>query len=135
MYLYIYICIYIYIYIYIYIGEFLSLTQAGKEGIFMYVDRSLYETVHFWKEPTAPITVADSIALADVPGRYIYIYIYMYIYINKCMYFYMYIYVYIYRMYIYVRVYTYFYILYVYIYAPIAVADRIALADVPHIHV
>lgn len=46
-------------------GEFLSLTQAGKEGIFMYVDRSLYETVHFWREPTAPVSVADSMALAD----------------------------------------------------------------------
>ena len=46
-------------------GEFLSLTQVGKEGIFMYVDRSLYETVHFWKEPTSPVSVADSMALAD----------------------------------------------------------------------
>ena len=46
-------------------GEFLSITQAGKEGIFMYVDRSLYETVHFWREPTAPVSVADSMALAD----------------------------------------------------------------------
>jgi hypothetical protein len=25
----------------------------------MYIDRSLYETVHFWKEPTAPTAVAD----------------------------------------------------------------------------
>ena len=50
-------------------GEFLSLTQAGKEGIFMYVDRSLYETVHFWKEPTAPVPVADSMTLADQPMK------------------------------------------------------------------
>jgi hypothetical protein len=47
------------------LGEFLSLTQAGKEGIYMYVDRSLYETVHFWKEPTAPTPVADSVSLID----------------------------------------------------------------------
>ena len=46
-------------------GEFLSLTQAGKEGIFMYVDRSLYETVHFWREPTAPTPVADCVAVVD----------------------------------------------------------------------
>ena len=46
-------------------GEFLCLTQADKEGIFMYVDRSLYETVHFWKEPVAPISVADSLVLIE----------------------------------------------------------------------
>jgi len=46
-------------------GEFLSLSQAGKEGIFMYVDRSLYETVHFWREPTAPTPVADCVAVVD----------------------------------------------------------------------
>lgn len=48
-------------------GEYLSLTQAGKDGIYMYVDRSLYETVHFWKEPTAPTSVMDSVALIDQP--------------------------------------------------------------------
>jgi hypothetical protein len=31
----------------------------------MYVDRSLYETVHFWKEPSAPVPVADSLVLVD----------------------------------------------------------------------
>jgi hypothetical protein len=50
-------------------GEYLSLTQAGKEGIYMYVDRSLFETVHFWKEPTSPVPVADSLALIEQPTR------------------------------------------------------------------
>lgn len=50
-------------------GEYLSLTQAGKEGIYMYVDRSLFETVHFWKEPTSPVSVADSLALIEQPTR------------------------------------------------------------------
>ena len=52
-------------------GEYLSLTQAGKDGIYMYVDRSLYETVHFWKEPTAPTSVQDSVALIDQPDEQI----------------------------------------------------------------
>ena len=46
-------------------GEYLCVAQTGKEGIYMYVDRSLYETVHFWKEPTAPVPVADSLVLVD----------------------------------------------------------------------
>ena len=46
-------------------GEHLSVTQSGKEGIYMYVDRSLYETVHFWKEPTAPVPVSDSLSLVE----------------------------------------------------------------------
>lgn len=50
-------------------GEYLSLTQAGKEGIYMYVDRSLFETVHFWKEPTVPVSVADSMALIEQPSH------------------------------------------------------------------
>jgi Utp21 specific WD40 associated putative domain len=50
-------------------GEYLSLTQAGKEGIYMYVDRSLFETVHFWKEPTSPVSVADSLAQIEQPSR------------------------------------------------------------------
>eukprot|EP00605_Chrysophyceae_sp_TOSAG23-4_P002689 GSChrysophyteH1.ASY1.ANO1.2966.1 assembled CDS len=41
-------------------GESLSITQAGKDGIYTYVDRSLYEAVMFWKEPDAPIDVVDS---------------------------------------------------------------------------
>lgn len=35
----------------------------------MYVDRSLFETVHFWKEPTSPVSVADSLALIELPAR------------------------------------------------------------------
>jgi U3 small nucleolar RNA-associated protein 21 len=46
-------------------GEHLSVTQSGKEGIYMYVDRSLYETVHFWKEPTVPVPVSDSLSLVE----------------------------------------------------------------------
>jgi hypothetical protein len=40
-------------------GEYLCLTLADTEGIQMYLDRSLYETVHFWKEPTEPIFVEE----------------------------------------------------------------------------
>ncbi len=47
-------------------GEYLCATQSGKEGIFMYLDRSLYETVQFWNEPTEPTPVADSkVALTE----------------------------------------------------------------------
>ena len=45
-------------------GEYLCLAQAEKEGIYMYIDRSLYETVHMWREPVAPTKVADSLVLA-----------------------------------------------------------------------
>ena len=41
-------------------GESLSIAQAGKDGVYMYIDRSLYEPVQFWKEPTAPTRVLDS---------------------------------------------------------------------------
>ena len=41
-------------------GESLAISQAGKDGIYLYVDRSLYEPVMFWKEPTKPVPVADS---------------------------------------------------------------------------
>jgi len=44
-------------------GEYLCLAQADKEGIYMYIDRSLYETVHFWREPVEPTQVADSLVL------------------------------------------------------------------------
>ncbi len=44
-------------------GEYLCLAQADKEGIYMYIDRSLYETVHFWREPVEPTPVADSLVL------------------------------------------------------------------------
>lgn len=46
-------------------GEFLCLTLEGKQGIFMYADRSLFETVHFWKEPTEPTPVTVSLAAID----------------------------------------------------------------------
>jgi U3 small nucleolar RNA-associated protein 21 len=46
-------------------GEYLCVAQAGKEGIFMYIDRSLYETVHFWSEPVAPVVVRDSRVMVD----------------------------------------------------------------------
>ena len=41
-------------------GESLSIAQAGKDGVYVYIDRSLYEAVQFWKEPTAPTQVLDS---------------------------------------------------------------------------
>lgn len=47
-------------------GEYLCISQVDKEGIFMYVDRSLYETVHFWKEPTFPTPVSDSLTRVDM---------------------------------------------------------------------
>ena len=40
-------------------GEYLCLTFLGTEGIHMYIDRSLYETVHFWREPTEPVIVQE----------------------------------------------------------------------------
>jgi U3 small nucleolar RNA-associated protein 21 len=46
-------------------GEFLCLTLEGKQGIFMYADRSLFETVHFWKEPTEATPVTVSLAAID----------------------------------------------------------------------
>lgn len=46
-------------------GEYLCVAQADKEGVFMYVDRSLYETVHFWQEPTIPTAVADSLVQVE----------------------------------------------------------------------
>lgn len=44
-------------------GEYLCIAQADKEGIYMYIDKSLYETVHFWREPMAPTPVADCLVL------------------------------------------------------------------------
>lgn len=46
-------------------GEFLCVGQADKEGIYMYVDRSLYETVHFWTEPSKPTPVTDSMVQVE----------------------------------------------------------------------
>lgn len=40
-------------------GEYLCVAQSGKEGIGMYIDRSLYETVQFWNEPSEPTPVGD----------------------------------------------------------------------------
>lgn len=46
-------------------GEYLCVAQADKEGIYMYIDKSMYETVHFWREPSAPTPVADSRVLIE----------------------------------------------------------------------
>lgn len=46
-------------------GEYLCVAQADKEGIYMYVDRSLYETVHFWKEPKHPSDIMESLVKID----------------------------------------------------------------------
>lgn len=46
-------------------GEFLCLAQADKEGIYMYVDRSLYENVHYSAEPAAPTPIEDSVVQCD----------------------------------------------------------------------
>eukprot|EP01041_Mallomonas_annulata_P005529 gene5529-11138_t len=40
-------------------GDQMSLVLAEKEGIHMYIDRSLYETVHFWHEPKEPCLMKD----------------------------------------------------------------------------
>ena len=50
-------------------GEFLAVSQIDKEGIYLYLDRSLYETVHFWKEPTTPTPIDDSKILAESSGE------------------------------------------------------------------
>jgi U3 small nucleolar RNA-associated protein 21 len=42
-------------------GEYLCLTQADRVGIFMFIDKSLYETVHIWNEPSVPVRMADSV--------------------------------------------------------------------------
>ena len=44
-------------------GEFLCVAQSEKKGIYMYVDKTLYETIHFYKEPTEPTMVHDSSAI------------------------------------------------------------------------
>jgi U3 small nucleolar RNA-associated protein 21 len=46
-------------------GEYLAVSQIGKEGIFLYVDRSLYETVYFNVEPQEPTPVGDSLVRAE----------------------------------------------------------------------
>jgi U3 small nucleolar RNA-associated protein 21 len=46
-------------------GEYMCVAQADKEGVYMYVDRSLYETVHFWKEPERPTDIAESLVRID----------------------------------------------------------------------
>jgi U3 small nucleolar RNA-associated protein 21 len=47
-------------------GEYLCVAQSGKEGVYMYLDRSLYESVQFWKEPTEPTAVRDAhVTLTD----------------------------------------------------------------------
>lgn len=46
-------------------GEYLCVAQSDKDGIYMYVDKSLYETVHFSEEPTFPTPVGNSVIKAD----------------------------------------------------------------------
>jgi U3 small nucleolar RNA-associated protein 21 len=46
-------------------GEYMCVTLADREGIHMYIDRSLYETVHFWHEPTKPSPVGECRVVAD----------------------------------------------------------------------
>lgn len=46
-------------------GEFMAVTLDGKQGIYLYADRSLFETVHFWREPTAPSPVNVSVSCVD----------------------------------------------------------------------
>lgn len=46
-------------------GEYLCVGQANKEGIYMYADKSLYETIHIWKEQTTPTPVSDSLVRID----------------------------------------------------------------------
>jgi U3 small nucleolar RNA-associated protein 21 len=41
----------------------LCIALADKNGIYVYVDRSLYETIHFSKEPTEPTVIQDSAIL------------------------------------------------------------------------
>ena len=43
----------------------IALADTDKDGMYMYIDRSLYETVHFWKEPDRPTFLADSLLQAD----------------------------------------------------------------------
>ena len=52
------------------VSYFLSLVLSYSLSLLVpcvdrYVDRSLYETVHFWKEPLVPISVADSLVLIE----------------------------------------------------------------------
>ena len=46
-------------------NQHLCVAQADKRGIYMYVDRSLFETVHIWREPTEPTLVQDSAVLVQ----------------------------------------------------------------------
>ena len=46
-------------------GEYLCISQLGRVGIYMYVDRSLYETVHFWREPSKPSPLQDSVTAIE----------------------------------------------------------------------
>lgn len=46
-------------------GEYLCVSQLDREGISMYIDKSLYSTVHFYKEPTKPTPIASCHAKVD----------------------------------------------------------------------
>jgi U3 small nucleolar RNA-associated protein 21 len=41
-------------------GEYLCASRADSDGIYMFIDKSLYESVHFWKEPDTPTPISDS---------------------------------------------------------------------------
>jgi U3 small nucleolar RNA-associated protein 21 len=47
-------------------GDQLCIAQADKNGVYMYVDRTLYETIHFWREPTEPTLVDASSVVVEV---------------------------------------------------------------------
>jgi len=46
-------------------GDFLVVTQFEKEGLFMYADRSMYESVLFSSEPASPTVMLDSLVVTD----------------------------------------------------------------------
>eukprot|EP01038_Epipyxis_sp_PR26KG_P010444 gene10444-14028_t len=47
-------------------SEFLVISFMEKDGLYMYIDRSLYETIHFWKEPQFPSPINDSELAVDL---------------------------------------------------------------------
>lgn len=40
-------------------GDQIAVVFTDRIGVYLYVDRSLYETVHFWQEPREPVLMAD----------------------------------------------------------------------------
>ena len=41
------------------------MSLSGKQGLFLYADRSLYEDVHFNQEPTSPTIISLSLSHVD----------------------------------------------------------------------